>query len=279
MENLPLIYQWHIDVATILLIAVLVYFYHLISGFKRNEKSVLFWIAIFFFLIAQCSPLHYLGMHFYFSAHMVSHIIILLLCGPLLVLSLKPKATSGKSSAIKSLSVFMNKYSFIGWLAGVGIMWFWHIPAIFDASFSHMKSVFSIFPLLHGGTMLFAGMLFSWPLFSPYKNTHIHPLLGIVYLFTACISCSLLGLLITFAPLNTYHHYLSMNQGMNMAGAKPWDIPAESDQQAAGLIMWVPCCFVYLSGCIYLFQKWFSGDDAVSNNPVLNLNSQVTHEQ
>lgn len=270
MENTPIIYHWHFGASGILLIFILIYLYHLISGFKHNDKTPLFWIAMLFFVIAEFSPLHYLGMHFYFSAHMISHVIMLLICGPLLVMSLRPKQSSIMYRPILKFSALLNKYSFLGWISGVGIMWLWHIPAVFDASFTHMNSGFSIMPFLHGGSMLLAGMLFSWPLFGPEVKMHIHPLAGIVYLFTACISCSLLGLLITFAPLSTYHHYLGSQQ-MNMGNANPWNLTAESDQQAAGLIMWVPCCFVYLSGCIYLLQRWFSGAEV--DQPALKINS------
>jgi cytochrome c oxidase assembly factor CtaG len=29
------------------------------------------------------------------------------------------------------------------------------------------------------------------------------------------------------------------------------------DQQAAGLIMWVPCCLIYVTGAMYLLLHWF----------------------
>jgi cytochrome c oxidase assembly factor CtaG len=102
-------------------------------------------------------------------------------------------------------------------------------------------------------------MLFCWPLAGPVPRYHIHPLQGVLYLFTACITCSLLGLLITFAPLGTYHHYLDMDAMMHSTGSGPWGLSRAADQQAAGLIMWVPCCFIYLAGCLLLLQRWFAG--------------------
>jgi len=158
-------------------------------------------------------------------------------------------------------------------------MWCWHIPALFDASFTGMSG-FTIMPLLHAGTMLLAGMLFSWPLVGPFPETHIHPLSGIIYLSTACISCSLLGLLITFAPINTFHHYGMARSLMNGRLSNPWGFSAATDQQAAGLIMWVPCCFVYLSGCLYLLQRWFAAKDPNigSKAPISLTLSMTKHE-
>jgi cytochrome c oxidase assembly factor CtaG len=80
-----------------------------------------------------------------------------------------------------------------------------------------------------------------------------------VYLFTACLGCSLLGLLISFAPVNTYHHFLSMHDafGINNIILNNWKLTARIDQQSAGLIMWVPCCLIYVSGAMYLLVQWF----------------------
>jgi len=278
METTPVIYQWHLDISIAILTLFIVFMYYKIGGLRQQKKVVWFWLAIFLFLFMECSPMHFLGMHYYFSAHMITHVVLLLICGPLLVLSIPNKNVSPKPAALQIFSSVIYKYPLLAWLAGVGIMWFWHIPAIFDASFTAMNNHFSAIPALHAGSMLLAGILLAWPLFGPFKNYHIHPLAGIVYLFTACISCSLLGLLITFAPLNTFHYYTNLNKLMSMKGTNPWALTLKSDQQAAGLIMWVPCCFVYLTGCIYLLQQWFAGNDNSTQN-IQKLNpSMINHE-
>ncbi len=274
METKSIIYQWHPDLSVLLLTVGIIYFYYYIAGFRQQKNSWCLWLAIFIIVVTQCSPLDYLGMHAYFSAHMISHILLLLICGPLLVMSIPAKPALPVLKAILNFSNLLSRNSWIAWFAGVGIMWLWHIPAIFDASFAHMMGAFSLFPLLHSGSMLLAGMLFSWPLFGPVKKDHIHPLAGIIYLFTACISCSLLGLLITFAPLSTYHYYTGLG---NMA-VDPFHITRAADQQAAGLIMWVPCCFVYLSGCIYLLMRWFAEADIKRNKEWINLTPLIKHD-
>ncbi|WP_198170243.1 cytochrome c oxidase assembly protein [Mucilaginibacter arboris] len=271
----PIIYQWHFNLFVVLFLAGLILLYYRISGFKRTNNNLCFTLAILLFLLAECSPLHFLGMHYYFFAHMISHIVLLLMCGPLLVLSIPDKCLDPFENGISAFSKILSKYSWIAWLTGVLVMWFWHIPAIFDASFVAMNKVTSIVPLIHAGSMLFAGAVFSWPILGPDKKLHVHPLAGIVYLFTACVSCSLLGLLITFAPLTTYHHYDNGLSGM--AGSNPWNISQITDQQAAGLIMWVPCCFVYLTGCIYLLQRWFA-NTSYSNEKSIDLKTTVHHE-
>ncbi|QJD95425.1 cytochrome c oxidase assembly protein [Mucilaginibacter robiniae] len=270
----PLLWEWHFNLLIMLLAMGLVYLYYRLAGYKHRQNNIIFCIALSLFLLTECSPLHFLGMHCYFSAHMIAHVILLLVCGPLLVMSLP--AGSGTHQTVAAMSGFIRKHSWLAWCSGVAVMWFWHIPAVFDASFVHMGSWLSPVPLLHGGSMLLAGVIFSWPLFGPDKKLHIHPLSGVLYLFTACVSCSLLGLLITFAPLTTYHHYVSNT--MKMGSTNPWHITQATDQQVAGLIMWVPCCFVYLTGCLYLLQRWFAESPAQTETVSIHLHTPVIHD-
>ena len=257
-------FHWNLNLSALLVCVLLIVIYYKPVILKGIKSSISFWVSLLLIVFAECSPLHYLGMHYYFSAHMITHVILLLICGPLLVTAI-PENT--RSAFILNISSVINKHSWLAWCTGVGIMWFWHVPLIFDRSFLAMGAPVSIIAFLHTASMLAAGMLFSWPIFGPVTAKHVPPLNGIIYLFTACISCSLLGLLITFAPLNTYSHYIAMNMG----ASNPWNITIKSDQQAAGLIMWVPCCFVYLSGCLFLLRRWFGQVEPLRNRMVINI--------
>jgi len=252
--------QWNFSPVNIFLLLAATGIYYRLSGFRPRKRVLFFWTAAVVFVLAACSPLHYLGMHRYFSVHMITHIMLLLVCGPLLVLSIPALLPKRLQRGVNRLSAFLCRRSWLGWLAGIGVMWFWHIPAVFDAAAAQMHTSYSVLPLLHTISMVLAGMLFCWPLAGPVPQYRIHPLQGVLYLFTACITCSLLGLLITFAPLGTYHHYLDMDAMMYGAGGSAPGLSRAADQQAAGLIMWVPCCFIYLAGCLLLLQRWFAGN-------------------
>ena len=226
-------------------------------------------------IIALASPLHFLGMHYLFSAHMVAHVLVLLVAPPLMILGI-PAENRFK----KVLLLFSNKISkapLIGWLAAVGIMWFWHIPYIYHhfLMMHSMKTEDNSIMILHNIHLLslwIGGIIFWWVIIGPYKQYQIRPLTGILYLATACISCSLLGLLITFAPPNLYAP-MNMNDtfGFNNLIRNQWGITNEIDQQTAGLIMWVPCCFIYLSAAMLLLKKWFDEKEEIL--PVSELNN------
>ncbi|MBF9254045.1 cytochrome c oxidase assembly protein [Pontibacter sp. 172403-2] len=255
--------NWLLMPGVLLLIAGLSGLYLLLSGGKLQKGAGLYFGGLVLLLLVQSSPLHFLAMHYLFSAHMVGHIIILLGCAPLLVLGLPEQVGPDTQNILAAVSKVLSQRPWLGWLCGIGVMWFWHVTAVFDAAFpAALATGVNLLPLLLTFSLLLAGALFAWPILGPLPAYRINPLLGVLYLFTACVGCSLLGLLITFAPLGIYHHYLSADAyGFDGLIRKGWGITAAVDQQMAGLIMWVPCCFVYLSGSLYLLHNWLTAKD------------------
>jgi len=266
---------WSFDVISIVFILLLCVLYLYMIHFKWRKQSVYFFAGIFLLILCVASPLHYLGEHYLFSAHMLMHTLILLIVAPLLISGI-PKENKGQNAFIH-LSAKTHQYPFLCWLAGVGVMWLWHVPAIYNQLFvmhgamsaAHHMNVLSYIHML---SLLVGGMFFCLPVINPYSSYRLTPLFGVLYLTSACIGCSLLGLLITFAPAGTYTHYISMNANDSMFSLirNNWNISAAADQQAGGLIMWVPCCFIYLSAAMVLLLKWFDAKNEAPSiiNPV-----------
>jgi len=109
----------------------------------------------------------------------------------------------------------------ISWLLGVGAM-------LFPAAMHH--PVPHIFENL---TIVVMGVMFWWPIIGPREH-RLSALGAVAYLFSACLSCTLFGAYLTFS------------------------YGASSDQQLAGLLMWVPGCFVYLSAILITVKRWYS---------------------
>ncbi|HWI91602.1 MAG TPA: cytochrome c oxidase assembly protein [Flavisolibacter sp.] len=246
-----LLSYWRFDLSSVIIFAIAILFIVLTKSFSNKKiiASILVLLIICFF-----SPLHILSANYLFSAHMTVHVILLLCVGPLLVLSLSPK-----SKQFHHPFNFLKYHPIVGWLSGIGIMWFWHVPVIFNSAMSSMHHQgLDFIAIIEALSLVVAGVLFSSPIIHPNKQYRIEALSGVVYLFTACIGCSLLGLLITFAPVGTYYHFLSMHDeyGLNKMISRS-GITQSADQQAAGLIMWVPCCLIYVTAALYLLIHWF----------------------
>ncbi|GAA4279647.1 hypothetical protein GCM10022260_00680 [Gaetbulibacter aestuarii] len=98
------------------------------------------------------------------------------------------------------------------------------------------------------------GFLFALPVFHPEKGKRLHPVKSVIYLFTACVSCSILGLYITFmasspSVTNNFQMFSDPNHLIS--------ITPKTDQEIAGLLMWVPGCILYVISSMGLLLPWY----------------------
>ena len=245
---------WHFDPIVILFLSALSIFYFYAIHFRLKAKSLYFLAGILLIIVCVASPLHFLGEHYLFSAHMVSHVLLLLIAAPLLVAGI-PKENRFKKNLL-SLSTNKIKIFAFCWFTGVGIMWFWHIPYIFNQAGMGLM-------YWQWLSLLIGGIVFCWPVINPYREYRIPSLSAVLYLSTACVFCTILGLMITFAPIGIYSHYINITDSYGYLNLirDQWKISAGMDQQAAGLIMWVPCCFIYLAASMIILIKWFDSKE------------------
>jgi putative membrane protein len=257
-----LITYWHIDgIMAIFLIAICIGYFYL-TDLKWSKRSAYFFIGLFLIIISVASPLQFLGENYLMSAHMASHVLILLIAAPLFVSGI-PTTTNSRFLILFSRG--LSKHPWFPWMAGVCIMWFWHIPAIFNQVYNNPEQNGSLIRSTHllqnaqSMSLVIAGILFSLPIVGPIKSNRMVPVNAVLYLSAACVFCSILGLLITFAPPGVYTHYAHITDHfgfLNMIRNEN-KISVLVDQQMAGLIMWVPGCLIYLTASMYLLMKWF----------------------
>ena len=199
----------------------------------NTRRLVYFVAAATVFAVALFSPLATLAKGYLFSAHMLQHILLVLIVPAFLLLSLTQSF---------SLPRWLTN-PFVGWIAGVGAMWLWHAPALCSAA-NTSRSVFA----LQTTSLIVMGSLFWWQVIAPRPEDRLSPLVAIGYLFTACAACSVLGIIITFAPV-------SVCPAFQNAGGK-FGLTSERDQQIGGLLMWVPMCLIYASAILMQFARW-----------------------
>lgn len=256
--------DWNMNWVAFFALFLLCFIYFRYHNYSFGSWLRPFLISLALLVICFFSPLHVFSQEYLFAAHMIVHVLLLLVIGPLLVLSLTKENKA--NNLINKLSEVLFKRPVTGWLAGVGIMWFWHLPPVFNFAMNaeHSSAIAGfVITSVESLSLIIAGMLFGWSLISPVKRYRLPALNGVAYLFTACIGCSLLGLLITFAPVGMFRHFLSStdNYHLNDMILNQWQINQAKDQQIAGLIMWVPCCLLYVFYALYLLMVWFNEKD------------------
>jgi putative membrane protein len=227
-----------------------------------------FFAGVAVLLFAQCSPLDALGDTYLFSAHMIQHLLLLLIVPPLLILGIPAWLAERwlASPRIGRIERALRQPA-VAWLLGVGAMYLWHLPALYDAALAHAG-----IHIVEHLCFLATGVIFWWPVCAPLAAARYAPLVALLFLFTAAVAGSVLGIILTFASPGLYPAYINP---VDARGLLPlirdgWGVSPTVDQQVGGLIMWVPGGLVYLCAMIGTLARWYGeaeSDDAPSPPP------------
>jgi putative membrane protein len=178
--------------------------------------------------MAVASPLAHLDHHS-LVAHMVQHLLLMLVAAPLILLGVR-------SDALPQLPAAAC------WLAGCGVVILWHVPLVFDLA---LKSTF--WHEFEQASFFLAGLLFWRPVIGSSGWT------APVYLFLATLPCDALSAFLAFCGHVVYRPYLSVRAGM-------FGLSALDDQELAGALMWVAVTFFYLVPALVLTARLLSGE-------------------
>jgi putative membrane protein len=205
--------------------------------------------------VALISPLDAMGAAL-FSAHMVQHLMLLIVAPPLLVLGdpfhaafwALPLAGRRHLAAawldhprVRAAGGALTRPAVV-WVVNVALLWFWHLPAAYGWALDHETA-----HAVEHASFLAMSVLFWWVLFRP-AGPRIDRGAGILFVFTMGLQMSALGAILTFAGSAWYPGHAPWTAA--------WGLTPLEDQQLAGLIMWLPAGLVYLSVAAVLFIQW-----------------------
>lgn len=249
-----LLFGWKWMPSVLIGLAALTFFYLKATRFRFNRQTWLFLAGVFGLLLALISPIHTLGDHYLFSAHMLQHLLLLEAAPILLILGLPASlaATLRRSPRLRRLERGIEM-PVAAWLIGIGTMAAWHLPLLYNATMANM----AIHDLEHV-LFLLTALVFWWPVFAPLPESRMAAPTAALYLFAAGAANCLLGIVLTFAPVGLYPAYL---HPMDMLGILPllrqgWGLTPAADQQLGGMIMWVPGCLVYVLAAVGTLARW-----------------------
>jgi cytochrome c oxidase assembly factor CtaG len=208
-------------------------------------------------LLALVSPLDELGDEYLFSAHMVQHLLLMFVTAPLwllgtpgwLVDGIIPKRLDG---LIKRLASPM--FAFV---AFVGVLWFWHIPAVYEMA--QESEAIHIFEHL---TFIGAALIGWWPVAGAETSRIIkpNPPVRMLYLFLMAIPCTGLAAILNFAHTPLYPFYIT--------APHIFGLDALQDQHLGGLLMWLPTHMFLLLAISITFFKWFVEADRKASQDI-----------
>jgi len=195
------------------------------------------------------------------TVHMAQHLLLMTVAPPLLLLGAPslpflhglPQsftrtvlASILRAPLVQRFGRLITEPIFCWWAATVVLVG-WHMPAAYAlglrSEFWHEIEHVSFFG---------AGLLFWWPVISPWPSVWRHSRWFIVpYLFLATLPCDALSAYLAFCDRVVYSWYLTAPRLVNMS--------ALQDQECAGALMWVFVTFAYLVPAVFLTTKLLSG--------------------
>jgi putative membrane protein len=209
-------------------------------------KVASFVFGLLLMFAALPGPLHELSDYFLFSAHMVQHLVLILIMPPFLLHGtpdwlLRPlvrRKWIGRIARALTLPLVAFALNNVIFLA-------WHFPGPYDL----MMRNHGVHITMHLMIMV-TGTIMWWPVMSPLPELpRIVPVLQMVYLFLVGIPMMISAALITFSGDALYTWYVEA----------PRVLPALSaleDQRLGGVIMWVPGGLTLWLAITAVYFRW-----------------------
>ena len=252
------IWNWTFDWTVVLGCGALLAGYYGAVGFKVNRRTILWTVGVVTLFIALTSPIHDVGEHYLFSAHMLQHLLLLLIVAPLLVLGL-PVGLMKRALRIGWVAKIEKVLSqpLLAWAISIGTLWAWHIPDLYNATLTDHN-----LHILEHLTFLVTAVIFWWTGLNPIARLQMNTLPAILYFFFAALASSILGLLLSFAPNSMFPTYINPVDTSHLLQVfrGGWDLSAHGDQQLGGVMMWASGGFGYLAGVVVVMVRWYKRD-------------------
>jgi len=213
-------------------------------------RAALWATGIALLFVALVSPVDRLGEQFA-TFHMIQHLLIADLAPIALTLALTKWILRPATRRIHWLERAAGPFGHpaFGVVAYVGVMWFWHVPALYDAALSNG----AVHTLEHF-SFAAAGLLYWWHLLSPIRSRlRLGGLGPIMYMASTKVLVGFLGVLLAFSPELLYAY--------DWSGTR-WGLTAIDDQQVAGLVMALEQSIVMGVALAYLFFRMLSESEA-----------------
>jgi putative membrane protein len=225
---------------------------------RPHSPSHTVWYAagVLTILFALVSPLDQLGDDYLFSAHMIQHLLLVLVAPPLLLLGIPRQAARQllERPWIAGVETGLSR-PLVAWLLGIGTLWVWHLPILYNATLAsegiHIAEHLSF---------MVTGVIFWWPVAAPLPERRLQPGPSIIYLFVAGVANTALGILLTFVPAGLYPAYLHPEDELGALALirHGWGLTPEADQQLGGLFMWVGGGLVLLIAILAVMRRWYA---------------------
>ncbi len=229
-------------------------------GLARSARAPASWRPLLFLLAWATLAFSVIGpvdawAHASLTGHMVQHMVLLAVAPPLLLLARPmPQFMLALPIGIRRRvgpllgQIYRGTAAtpIIAFLAHGLVIWLWHLPLPFQFVLEHQ--------LIHDAVHLLffaTGLWFWWSLIAPSRLGQDGFGSAAMLAVLTMMHTGMLGALMTFAPQLLYPEHPAGFAGFDQL----------SDQQLAGLLMWVPGGLIYAAAALALSALWLRRQD------------------
>jgi len=211
---------------------------------RLRKASYLGAVALIF--LALNGPLHTLSDEYLFSAHMVQHMLLMIIVPPFLILGLPPwliRRALAKPGVKRVARVLTNP--FLAYTLYNLVFIGWHFPAAYNLALSnHAWHITQHLMFISVAVMMW------WPVIRPVEELDVIPdgPLLMMYVFAFGVPSTVVAAFITLSDTVIYPWY-----GL---AARITVLSPQDDQRLGGLIMWVPGMLLFWVAITFVFFRW-----------------------
>jgi cytochrome c oxidase assembly factor CtaG len=199
---------------------------------------------------------------------MVQHMLLVLVAAPLLALS-APSGTILRGSplgvrravgrwrrrlGLTRANLRVLRLPAAVWLLHVATLWFWHAAVPYGAALDNQ-----LLHVVEHASFLVTALLFWGVIIGARNPARVPNGLGVLLVFAMAMQSILLSVLLTFARVPWYAGYATTT--------RPWGLAPLTDQQLAGVIMWIPAGLVYVAVALILMAAWIRASERQDVTP------------
>ena len=202
-------------------------------------------------LIGLGPPLDDWSHYFLLSAHMVQHLILTLVVAPLWLIGLPEWvfAPLTRRAITRRIGYALTRPLVAFALPSV-VFAAWHVPALYDAALAREPV-----HILEHQFFLLTALLGWWPILGQVSAwPRPTPPLRCLYLFALTVPSGITGAVITLAEPGLYAAYDD--------APRLWGLDLATDQEIAGLLMWIGVNAFYLLLITIIFFGWAAGEES-----------------
>lgn len=209
-----------------------------------RKASWYFAVGLIFF--ALNGPLHEFADEYLFSAHMVQHMLLMIIMPPFLILGLPPwliRRALDRPRVRRVAGVLTNP--FVAYTLYNVVFIGWHFPDAYNLALSNHA-----WHIIQHLMFMSVAVMMWWPVIRPVDELNVIPdgPLLMMYVFAFGVPSTAVAAFITLSDNVIYPWY-------DLA-ARVTSLTAHQDQRLGGLIMWVPGMLLFWVAITFVFFRW-----------------------